>query len=176
MWAETLDLFHANGQGVGVMAMTELAAKVLESAMADLGITEHPAGSNRGERVDEFIRSVGLDPTAGSFPWCAAFVSYHIQQAAAALSWPLTFKRSASCHRLVELNYRVALAAPIDGCVFVHLQADGHGHAGFVVEARPDGSISTLEGNSDANGSRTGGSVVRNVRSPGYAQVYLDIR
>ena len=156
--------------------MTELATKALELAAADLGVTEHPHGSNRGPEIDVYLRSVGLDPATGAYPWCAAFVCSKIQDAANALSWPLTFKRSASCKRLIELNYGIALAAPIDGCVFVHLQADGHGHAGFVTEARPDGSIATIEGNSDALGSRTGGSVVRNIRSPGYAQVYLDIR
>lgn len=156
--------------------MTELVTRALELAVADLGITEQPHGSNRGERVDEYLRSVGLDPEAGAYPWCAAFVSFHIQAAANELSWPLTFKRSASCQRMVELNYRVALAAPIDGCVFVHLNPDHTGHTGFVTEARPDGSIATLEGNSDAQGSRTGGSVVRNIRSPGYSQCYLEIR
>ncbi len=156
--------------------MTELAAKTLAFAMADLGVTEHPAGSNRGPEVDSYLRAVGLDPAAGHYPWCAAFVSAKIQDAANALSWPLTFRRTASCKRMIEMNYLVALGAPIDGCVFVHLQPDGHGHAGFVVEARADGSISSLEGNSDAAGSRTGGSVVRNVRSPGYASVYLEIR
>jgi hypothetical protein len=156
--------------------MSELAAKTLELAMADLGVTEIPHGSNRGPEVDLYLRAVGLDPEAGAYPWCAAWVCTKIQDAANALSWPLTFRRSASCKRLIELNYLVALAAPIDGCVFVHLQADGHGHAGFVVEARPDGSIATLEDNSDASGSRTGGSVCKNVRSPGFAQVYLEIR
>jgi hypothetical protein len=57
--------------------------------------------------------------------------------------------------------------------VGVHLNPDGTGHAVFVVDAL---ALSTIEGNSDADGSRTGGSVVRNVRPRAYFAAFLAIR
>jgi hypothetical protein len=155
--------------------MTNLAQRTIERAVEALGVTEHPHGSNRGPEVDQYLRSVGLDPTREAYPWCAAFVCYQIGHASVDIHEPTTLKRTASCRKLVEFNHALALAEPEDGCIFVHLTPDGHGHTGFVVTARSDGSIQTIEGNSDASGSRTGGSVVRQVRGPAYAQHYLRI-
>ncbi len=47
-----------------------------------------PPGSNRGPRVDQYVTAVGLDPSDGSFAWCAAFVYWCFQQAANALRVP----------------------------------------------------------------------------------------
>lgn len=51
-------------------------------AMTQVGVMEDPPGSNRGPKVDEYLRSVGLDPEDGSYPWCAAFVYWVFQEAA----------------------------------------------------------------------------------------------
>lgn len=153
--------------------MTELAAKALELAMADLGVTEHPHGSNRGPEVDRYLREVGLDPEKGHYPWCAAAVCAWVQRAANAISWPLQLKRSARVHRLAALNYALALGAPEPGSMFLHLNADGTGHAGLVIDVLPVGDLDTISGNTDALGSRTGGSVARVIHTPGYAQVFL---
>lgn len=127
--------------------------------------------------MDAYLKSVGLDPAKASYPWCAAFVSYHIQKAANELSYPILFRRSAATLRLIDLNWQLSLVEPEPGCVFVHKDPDRiHGHAGFVVEVRPDGSFLDLSGNSDASGSRTGGTVCQNVRAPGYAACYLAVR
>ena len=85
----------------------------------------------------------------------------------------LQLRRTASCHRLIELNQGLVLAEPEDGCIGVHLNPDGTGHAVFIVNAL---TLDTIEGNSDANGSRTGGSVVRNVRPRDYFAAFLAIR
>lgn len=159
--------------------MTELAAKALELAKADIGVTEHPPGSNRGPEVDQYLRDVGLEPTDHHYPWCAAFISSKIKRAAEALPTLKKFHSSASCHRLVELNPDLLIPAPVDGCVFVHLDTDrarAHDHTGFVVNVLGGGILSTLEGNSDAKGSRTGGSVVEGARPRGYATHFIAIK
>lgn len=150
-----------------------LADKALELAALEIGVRE--IGHNAGPRVEEYLAIVHLGP---GNPWCAAFVSYCIHQADIALAPPAPplFRRSGGCARLVELNQALALQRPIDGCVFVHLQPDGHGHTGFVTAVHPDGSFDDISGNSDANGSRTGGQVCRNRRPAGYAQHWIAIR
>ncbi len=156
--------------------MTPLAAKTLEIAASYIGTHEVPPGSNRGTLIDAWLRRRGLDPTKGSYPWCAAFVSGCIEDAANACAELLKFRRSASCHRLVELNDPdLYLAAPEPGCVFVHLNADYTGHTGFVELVNDDGTLATIEGNTDAAGGRTGGQVMRQTRAAGYAQVFLRI-
>lgn len=154
--------------------MTELAAKVLEIAESQLGVKEHPPGSNRGPEVDRYLNAVGLDAVRQSYPWCAAFVSYCIKQADVDLPQPKKFRGSARCLRLVELNQDLQLERPEPGCIFIHLKPDTNGHTGFVTAVTEDG-IETIEGNSDAAGSRTGGQVVRQKRPFDYVECYLRI-
>jgi hypothetical protein len=156
--------------------VTALAAKALELARAAIGVTEHPHGSNRGPEVDDYQRDVGIEPDiVGGKSWCAAFVSSRIKHAALALAAPRKFHGSASCRRLVELNELLEIPTPEPGCVFVHLNADGTGHCGFVESLAAGGALETIEGNSDAHGSRTGGSVVSGFRRAGYATHFLTI-
>lgn len=160
---------------MGPTSPSPLAAKVLEIATSKLGVREDPPGSNRGKDVDIFLRSVGLNPANGRYPWCAALVSYCIEEAAEVLSLPLLFRRSASCQRLVELNYQLDLAAPEVGCVFVHLNPNHTGHTGFVTAAHADGSFDSIEGNTDVAGGRTGGQVMRHTRPAAYAASFLRV-
>lgn len=154
--------------------MTALAAKALELARAEIGTTEHPRGSNRGPAVDSYALTMGVEPDGA--PWCARFVSAMVLRAAAALGAPKKFRGSSSCHRLVELNQDLWLTAPEPGCVFIRIEPDGvHGHCGFVESIAAGGALETVEGNSDAHGSRTGGSVVAGFRRPGYAQHFLAV-
>ena len=64
-------------------APASVATAALTVAEGEIGQMERPPGSNRGPRVDEYVRAVGLDP-AGAFPWCAAFVYWCFGQAATA--------------------------------------------------------------------------------------------
>lgn len=158
--------------------MTPLAAKALEFARASLGVTEHPRGSNRGPEIDEYLRVVGIEPTAGTpkdREWCAAFATTMVIRAANSIPCPRIFRGSASVHRLLELNPALELAEPEPGCVFIHLNDDGKGHTGFVTEVLGGGIVSTIEGNSDAHGSRTGGSVVEGTRPRSYVAHWIRI-
>lgn len=165
--------------------MTALAAEALRLARAAIGTTEHPAGSNRGPEIDAWLRGVGIDPEKGTpkdREWCAAFLSVTVANAAAALGLPSAgraqswmFSGSASCHRLIERNPLLLIQAPEPGCIFVHIGDDGHGHCGFVESIAAGGALETIEGNSDAHGSRTGGSVVAGFRRAGYVTHYLRI-
>jgi hypothetical protein len=67
------------------VATSPLLASTLKFAAGEIGVMEDPLGSNRGPRVDQYLRSVGVDPTTGSYPWCAAFVYFCFQQGASQL-------------------------------------------------------------------------------------------
>ena len=47
---------------------------VIDIAASQIGVVEQPHGSNRGPEVDVYIRTTGLDPAAGDFPWCVLLV------------------------------------------------------------------------------------------------------
>jgi hypothetical protein len=153
-----------------------LAEKALDVALSYLGVKEDPPGSNRGPEVDDFIRAGGLDPTKGAYPWCACFVVACIKRAGLLLELTPTIRPSARVATLLQRNPDAMLDRAEVGSIFIHLQTNGDGHTGFVTAVNDDGSFDSVEGNSDAAGSRTGGSVVLQHRPSGYAQAFLAIR
>lgn len=154
--------------------MSALGARAIQVAIGELGTREDPPGSNRGPKVDEYLRSVGVDPERGNYPWCAAFVGHCIRLASIGWTEPVRFIPSASCARMVKLNAALLIDEPEVGCVFVHLRDDGKGHTGFVTGLRDDGWTG-VEGNTDASGSRTGGQVMAQKRSRDYATHFLRV-
>jgi hypothetical protein len=60
-------------------AISGIAAFALQIAQGQIGQRETPTGSNRGEMVDEYLRSVGLSP---GYAWCQAFVYWCFAEAA----------------------------------------------------------------------------------------------
>ena len=68
---------------IATISLSPLVERTLGIAAAEVGVMEVPPGSNRGPRVDEYLESVGLDPSEDSYPWCAAFVYWTFQKAAA---------------------------------------------------------------------------------------------
>ncbi len=149
--------------------MTTLAEAALEVAIHYDGVRE--SRPNRGEYVDLFIRSVGIDPeefeaTHGKGPaWCAAFV-YHCHARASALQQlanpcPKTAGALRMFTHAKANGYRVH--EPQAGDVFFIDHGMGKGHTGFVVDA--DGpTIHTIEGNTNGAGSREGDGVHKRKR------------
>ncbi|MGH7391749.1 MAG: peptidoglycan-binding domain-containing protein, partial [Candidatus Rokuibacteriota bacterium] len=75
-------LFGEGSVPVAAAARDAMLGKAIGIAAAEVGVLEQPPGSNRGPRVDQYLRAVGLDPAGGSFAWCAAFVYWCFDQAA----------------------------------------------------------------------------------------------
>lgn len=80
-----------------------LLAAVLEFAATQIGVMEHPLGSNRGPEVDEYVRSVGLDPK-GKFAWCVAFTFFCFEKAAGKLGRSNPMVRTAAVLVTIEGN------------------------------------------------------------------------
>lgn len=149
-----------------------LLAEVLAVAASQVGVMEEPPGSNRGPQVDAYLRSAGLDPAAGSFAWCAAFVYWCFDQACQRLGRPnpavktagvLNHWRGAGRKGVPLLRHDEAMADPSrirPGSLFVYSTGGGFGHIGLVEEVRP-GRLVTIEGNTNDGGSREGIGVFR---------------
>ncbi|WP_318546253.1 CHAP domain-containing protein [Flavobacterium columnare] len=57
------------------------------------------------------------------------------------------------------------IKTPIPGCIFIMDFGGGQGHTGFVEKVLANGKIQTIEGNTNADGSREGFAVCRRIRS-----------
>jgi hypothetical protein len=149
-----------------------LLTQTLGQADKEVGVREEPLGSNRGPRVDQYLRSVGLDPTKGSFAWCAAFVYFCFDQACIGLSIKNPVVRTAGVlehwneagtrgiHRLSADECRDEPSLVQPGMIFIITTGGGHGHTGLVEGVRGI-ALTTVEGNTNEDGSREGIGVFR---------------
>lgn len=120
---------------------------------------------NRGEAVDAIIRVTGLDPATRP-PWCAAFVAA-CGYAVLRDQWPL--RKVAGCASLYEDGAAKGLvrAVPAPGSIFL-LWSEAKNrfhHTGFVVGSWTDTRWTTIEGNSNDNGSAEGTGVFQETRA-----------
>lgn len=153
-------------------APSKLLAGAVKFAITQIGVREKPLGSNRGPEVDLYLRSVGLDPKKGSFPWCAAFIYYCFEQSAKALAIDNPVVRTAGVldhwtkagqRKIPRIAVKAALEDPSlvkPGHIFVMDHGGGAGHTG-IVESVNGGRLVTIEGNTNDGGSREGIGVFR---------------
>jgi hypothetical protein len=165
-------LFGKQSVSVVNQVSDQLLAKVLEVAASQVGVMEEPLGSNRGPQVDQYLRAVGLNPAAGSFPWCAAFVYFCSQQAAQELGRPnpmiktagvLEHWSEAGTRRIPRVLPREASETPTlvkPGQIFLLSTGGSHGHMGLIAQVE-GGKLTTIEGNTNDGGSREGVGVFR---------------
>jgi hypothetical protein len=149
-----------------------LATDALEFALAEVGVLEEPPHSNRGPRVDEYARTVGLNPAAG-LPWCVAFVYWCFEQAAdrAGKKNPLPktagvldhWRKASKLAGVAIVKGGTAVQNPRlvePGFLFAMDFGKGVGHIGFVAEIL-GAHLVTVEGNTGADGTREGVGVFR---------------
>ena len=156
-------LGHVQGSSIGsVHTLSSAIGQVLDQAAEDLGVTEEPPGSNRGQRVNAMLAYTGTAP--GNF-WCAAAVAaWGIE--ALGRNWPLP--HTAGCTELLHFarHHQVLRTTPLRGDIFLRMDtSDESHHTGIVTSVNADGSVSTIEGNTDPAGSNNGYGVFRRNRS-----------
>lgn len=122
-------------------------------------------GSNRGFWVEKFLKAVGL---GGGYAWCAAFVSFCLKEAgietgpkkgrAAVRNWENWASREGRLQPM-EKAQRGDLVGYTDNLT-------GLGHIGICVgmDKRATNWKDTIEGNTNATGSRDGDGVYRKTR------------
>jgi hypothetical protein len=154
-------------------AVSPFLQKVVSIASTQVGVMEVPLGSNRGPEVDQYILSTRLDPAAGSFAWCVAFLYWCFEQAAAQTGRSNPMFQTAGVHVLwnksleqpkvkritpQQTDGNFSLVRP--GQIFCIDFGSGLGHAGLV-ESVDQGKLVTIEGNTNLGGSRQGIGVFR---------------
>lgn len=143
-----------------------LPAEALKVAISQVGVMESPEGSNSGPQVDAYLKSVGLGP---GYYWCAAFVYWCYQQAAANLARANPVFKTAGCvnHWNQTKAKKIAAADAVEnpallkpGQIFIINHGRGAGHTGML-EKIEGGFLHTIEGNSNPAGSSNGIGVFR---------------
>jgi hypothetical protein len=166
-------LFGASTVPSSSVAPSALTKAAIDFAITQIGVMEHPIGSNRGPEVDGYLRAVGLDPEGGSFAWCVAFTHFCYKKAADSLGLQNPhiktagvldhWNRAGAKARVVRVTNAKAVADPglvKPGSLFIIDLGQGMGHSGMVIESA-NGSLVTIEGNTNDNGSRNGIGVFR---------------
>ena len=142
-----------------------LITALLIIARNEIGIKEIPPGSNRGPRVEEYLKSVHLDP---GFAWCAAFVYWCYEKACMGLNLANPLPATGSClnHWNKTTGMRItsgqvlqnpALIKP--GDIFIIRRNAWQGHTGIVTGIE-GAYIKTIEGNANSFHSAEGDGVV----------------
>ena len=148
-------------------------SKVIETARAELGVTEKPPGSNRVKYWDDY------DKSFQGQPWCVAFLWWVFNTAGERMAF-FGGGRTASCGMLLRWYREQGLTVPVSevqvGDIVLlnfHNGTDTE-HCGLVTEVnrwavtRELMQIQTIEGNTSVNGSQdNGGMVAEKTRYPG---------
>lgn len=133
--------------------------RLLRVAQQQIGVAEHPKGSNNVKYNTAFYgheihRRPGDDPRVGA--WCVVFQWWCFQRAGIPTS---IFPASANVFRTRDwFKKRHQFAhTPHVGSLVIFEKS----HIGLVEKVLKNGRIQTIEGNTDSSGSPTGGQVMR---------------
>lgn len=142
--------------------MSSLNQLSLKIAQSQNGVQEVPKNSNAGPAVESYLKSVGLGK---GYAWCMAFVYWSVKKAATELKTnsPL-IKTAGVLRQWNEIDPKMKFAGPKPGDIFIMDFGKGQGHTGFVVEVYANGTMKTIEGNTNDEGSREGYEVAYRVR------------
>lgn len=152
--------------------MSRLAPEIVRLAKQEVGI-EEVNGTNCGPRVNEYKAATWL-PADKAWPWCAAFICWIVREAmkSTGVQETKTFKRPQTAGAWDMENWSLDqdqstwTKKPHKGDIEAgDIVVFTFSHIGFAI-GRPDegGYVDTIEGNTDADGSREGGGVFRKRR------------
>jgi surface antigen len=135
------------------------AARVLQVARSQIGYTE---GRNDDTK---YGRWYGMN----NAPWCAIFVSWVASMAGASKIIPKHAYTPAGAQWFKDRG-RWGTKPRVGAIVYFNFPGDGVNrisHVGIVEAVKADGSIVTIEGNTNAAGDRLGAGVFRKIRKVG---------
>lgn len=147
-----------------------LAQRLVELAKKEVGV-EEIGGTNCGPRVNEYKAATWLPPDQ-PWPWCAAFIDWLVMRAMEDSGKEFTFQRPRTAgawdlenwsmkqdgSTWTKLNPQAGDIAPGDIVIFTF------SHVGLAIDSPEKGVVQTVEGNSNAQGSREGGGVWKQTR------------
>ena len=162
----------------------EYKQHIVTIAKREVGVLEEPKNSNLGHRVEQYQRSVG--EWCVGHAWCSCFVYWVCKTAANQFNAPTAVRKTGRAlahyyhapgdnilwhehddyHFVQPGNLFIQAAKPhqLTG-TRDRLISKAPGHIGIVTsEVDPKGFFHTVEGNTDASGSREGGGVYERTR------------
>ncbi len=123
------------------MSKYPLHDKAVQVALGELGVTEHPMGSNSGVRVREYQAATFLGGTG--WPWCSAFCCWTWQHAGRPLPY-----RTASAYGMLNWARGAGWAVPSTKLVPGDLVVFNIGAGHIAIFEKWDGAmIHTIDGN-----------------------------
>lgn len=137
--------------------MDNKVTQLIEIAMKYVGVMENPVGSNRGTQIDEWNKAVGVP--VGSF-WCASFTSAVARRWEAMTGIDFPINGSASCDSWFNQAKSKGLLTrvPKPGHILLVMKSSESSdaiHIG-ICGYESNGLISSIEGNSNNDGSANG--------------------
>ncbi len=146
-------------------------------AAQDLGLEESPRGSNRGPDLQKFFKAddLDVDGRTDGYAWCAAAVSYWVQQWIKEHSSSLRGPRIAGVALFPKwaasqgLSSRIGSPLPNDIVIFTYSHI-------AIVESVSGNGFTSIEGNSNNDGSREGYEVVRHNHKFADAKLFITLR
>jgi hypothetical protein len=147
-----------------------LAQRIVELAKKEVGVQEI-GNTNCGPRVNEYKAATWLDPLQ-SWKWCAAFIDWLVMRAMVDSDRKFTFERprTAGAWDLENWSLKQDKSTQTKRNPGVNDIKAGDivifkfSHVGLAIGSPVAGMIPTIEGNSDAEGSREGGGVWKHHR------------
>lgn len=128
---------------------------VLNHFRSEIGYVEGPNNSTK------FAKEAGH---ANNQPWCATFIVAMFRRAGMKL--PSESAYTPAMYDGLKAKGRAIDGPRVGALAFLYFPLQGRiAHVGIVESLRPDGRFVTIEGNTDEAGGRTGGKVMRKVRS-----------
>lgn len=150
-----------------------IAPTLVKIALVEVG-TEEVNGTNCGPRVNQYKAATKLPPKE-AWPWCAAFVCWCVQKAmeVEGVKETKTFKRptTAGAFDFKNWSLRQDDSTNTKSPHRNDIQAGDiviftFSHIGIATGSpAADGTVATVEGNTDTAGSREGGGVYRKRRA-----------
>jgi hypothetical protein len=151
--------------------ISDFAKELVNVANTQIGIFENPRNSNTGPEVEGFYqRSTFLNGTG--WAWCAAFVCYLFKTAASKKGIQYSFKlpKTAGAYDFKNWannnsKYIEVLSPPFNKILPGDVIIFNFSHIGLSISQMTGSKIDTIEGNTDASGSREGGGVYKKSRN-----------
>jgi hypothetical protein len=159
---------YIDGPGTGVLS--SFAKEMVGIAKTQVGVVEQPRNSNSGPQVEGWYqRSTWLKGTG--FAWCAAFICYLFREASKKPDMQYSFKlpQTAGAYDFENWarnnsNYVDVISGPFTRIIPGDIIIFNFSHIGIAVDVSTNGSVSTIEGNTNSAGSREGDGVYQKNR------------
>lgn len=147
-------------------------SQVIEVARKEIGVRE-VGSSNTGKRVQQYQKATTLG--GSGWPWCAAFAAWVMLTALGKAMAGELWLNSASCDFILFWARKLGILStePEVGCFGLVMASPNDATHIFLVEDIVGNTLTTIEGNTNVDGSREGNGVYRRKRTKSSRYLYV---